>query len=148
MMKTILNILNKFRQSTSGVAATEFALVAPVLLILVLGLIDVSTAVTGSLDLKTSARAGAEYALANSDDAIGIRAAVIGATGNTSATLTVTTTVFCECARVALTCGQTCPLDSSVPDQFVKVAVSDAYSPLFLPLTISQLEADVTLSIQ
>lgn len=148
MTKFILNYLQKFNRSTSGVAATEFALIAPIVLILMLSVVDVSNAVSESFDLKTAARVGAEYALNNSDDIAGIRAAAIAATNNTTSTFTIASTVFCECDKVALVCGQTCPLDASVPNQYVRVSVQDSFSPLFLPDTFSTLGAEVTLPIQ
>ena len=147
-MKALSQYLKIFSKSKSGVAAVEFALVAPVLLIMALSSIDASTAISDSLDLKTAARIGAEYALTNSDDSAGIQAAVVAATSNSADTMTVSSTVFCECAKVAVLCGETCPLDESVPNQFVTVSVSDVYSPLFLPQSFSQIEAEVTLPIQ
>ncbi|MBT3990626.1 MAG: pilus assembly protein [Rhodospirillaceae bacterium] len=140
--------LNKFCRSTSGVAATEFALVTPILLIVALSLFDIGSAVSESLVLKSAARVGAEYALLDSDDTAGIQAAVFGATSKSTDNLTVSTSVFCECAKVALICGQTCPLDGSVPNQFVTVSLTDIYAPLLLPQSDTQLSAEVTLSIQ
>lgn len=152
----------KFLSESKGVAATEFALVAPVLVILALGVIDVGNAVSENFDLKAAARVGAEFAVANSTDTAGIEAAVRSANNNDSDALSVTTTVFCECSfQSSITCGESCPgTEDTTPRQFVTVSVTDSYNPLFLPddeddedsyaifKAITELQAEVTLRIE
>jgi Flp pilus assembly protein TadG len=152
-------IIRKFWSDSRGIAATEFALVAPILVVLALGAIDVGNAISENFDLKAAARIGAEYAVANSSDTDGIKLAVINA-NSTSASASVTSTVFCECSyQSAITCGETCEGDDPTPRKFVTVTVTDNYSPLFLPDDgeedsysifegVTQLEAEVTLRIK
>jgi Flp pilus assembly protein TadG len=74
--------IRQFWSSTAGVAATEFALVAPIFIVLTLGVIDVGTAVFERFELKTAARVGAEYALTKLTDVDDITDAVVRATNH------------------------------------------------------------------
>lgn len=160
----VCGIANKFRQfwsSTAGVAATEFALVSPIFVILTLGIIDVGTAVFERFELKTAARVGAEYALTNLTDVDGITDAVVRATNHESQSISVTVFTFCECTfEETFVCTETCD-NGETPRKFVTVRVTDFYNPVFLPepgtpeeedftffQTLTQLETDVTLRIQ
>ena len=153
--------IKRFWSSTAGVAATEFALVSPIFIILTLGVIDVGTAVFERFELKTAARVGAEYALTNLTDVSGITDAVVRATNHESQSISVTVFTFCECTfEETFVCTETCD-SGETPKKFVTVRVTDFYNPVFLPepdtpededftffQTLTQLETDVTLRIQ
>ena len=157
----IADQIRRFWSSTVGVAATEFALVSPIFIILTLGVIDVGTAVFERFELKTAARVGAEYALTNLTDIDGITDAVVRATNHESQSISVTVFTFCECTfEEAFVCTETCN-NGETPRKFITVRVTDFYNPVFLPepdtpedenftffQTLTQLETDVTLRIQ
>jgi len=69
-------IANRLARCLRGVSALEFAFVAPVLALLVMGGIDLGNAVQQTLRLEAAARAGAQYAFSRPDDANGITAAI------------------------------------------------------------------------
>ena len=156
-----IDLVRRFCSSSAGVAATEFALVSPVFVVLTLGVIDVGTAVFERFELKTAARVGAEYALNNLTDTAGIEDAVVRATNHESQSITVTTFTFCGCEfEVNIACTETCE-NGDAPRKFVTVRVTDFYNPVFLPepdtpedenfsfsQTLTQLETDVTLRIE
>jgi hypothetical protein len=64
----------------SGAAALEAALVMPMLMVTMAGLVDGSRALVQSMQVRAAAHAGAEWAQANGFDAAGVSAAVAGAT--------------------------------------------------------------------
>lgn len=92
-----------------GVAAAEFALVAPVLILLVLGTFDVATMVQTSIRLERAARAGAQYAVANSSDMAAVQAQVIAAWPELTTANVPLPVLACECAGTVVACTQTCP---------------------------------------
>ncbi len=114
-----------------GVAAVEFALVAPVLILLFVGLADFGLATAEKMRLIDSARAGAQYAASNPTDTAGTTAAVKNATsGLTGTGLSVALTQSCGCNDGStVTCGSGCASGSEWT--YVTVAVSENY-PLLI----------------
>lgn len=124
-------MVQNFVRNEKGVAAVEFALVAPILLLLLLGLADFGLAMRERMALASAARAGAERAWADSGDNAAITQAVQAAGTLDAAAITVAVTEFCECAGTASACGVTCA-DGSTPATYVGVSVSEDF-PLLLP---------------
>jgi Flp pilus assembly protein TadG len=56
------------RANRAGVAAAEFALIAPVMVALLLGVYDIGNAIQQRLQLEQAVRAGAQYALSWPDE--------------------------------------------------------------------------------
>lgn len=118
-----------------GVIATEVALLGPLLLLLILVLFDLAMAGWLSTQLSNGARAGAQFALSDSQNSAGIEAAVrsagIDAQAVSSPSFTVAVRRFCECdGGVELACNETC--GSGEPSRmFVTVRVNAVYVPLF-----------------
>lgn len=112
-----------------GVAAAELALLAPVLVMLLLAVHDVANAMQISIRLERAARAGAQYAVANSSDLTAVRNAVIAAwpalTGN-DVPLPV---LACQCAATPVACTASCP---SGLVQTITVRATRSLSPLLL----------------
>lgn len=132
-VQRLRNAVAHWAGSRDGIATTEFALTAPIFVILTLGIIDVGNAVFHKFDLNALARIGAEYGVAHSGDADGIRATILNAANRDNTTLEIETEVFCECQYLA---AQSCELscaDGSAIRRYIKVSVSEFYLPLFLP---------------
>ena len=92
-----------------GVAAAEFALVAPVLVLLMLGCLDIGNYMQTSIRLERAARAGAQYAAANNSDLVAIRERVIAAWPELTTADVPLPTLSCECAATVTACTQACP---------------------------------------
>jgi Flp pilus assembly protein TadG len=74
---------SKFRgagQDRKGVSAVEFALIAPMLLLMLAGVVDVSRCLWYMTDVAQSVRAGVEYMTGNPNDSTGTAAFMRGAT--------------------------------------------------------------------
>ena len=85
----------------SGTAAIEFALVAPFLLILMVGVVELGVAMYESMQVSAAVEAGILYAAANGFDSASISAAVTAAAPMPPAfravTATPAPTEFCGC---------------------------------------------------
>ena len=117
-----------------GTAAIEFAIGAPVLMILLVGLVEVGFAAYQSMQVQNAVEAGVMYATQNGWDSAGISAAVTNATGAGGMTASPAPAQFCGCpgagSITAFTCTATCP-DGTSPGQYVQVNATLARISIF-----------------
>jgi TadE-like protein len=112
-----------------GVAASEFAILAPVLVLLLLGTKDVASSVQTSLQLESAVRIGAQQAIATPGDLNAMRSAIIAAApGLTNAEVPLPA-FSCECEGVAITCGGTC---SAGEARYVTLTARRNLTPLLI----------------
>lgn len=128
-----------FRQSVRGAIAVEFALLSPVALLLMLGVVEVASALSGSLSVQTSARAGAHYGLTKPPlqgdmkpiiDAV--KAAMPGhwVTPDAVDPPTISASLICECEVTGpIACGLPCAKDEQSLT-YLKVDVAKVYTPI------------------
>lgn len=118
---------------SAGVAAVEFALVAPVLILLLVGTVDIGTAYWEKTEIDNAAWAGAVYAAVNGNNSSGISAAMSSATGLTSIQSAVGQRFYgCPTASgitaepsASITCGP-----GGTARTYVTVTASVSYSPV------------------
>ena len=95
----------------AGIALVEFALVAPLLLLLLAGVLDYGMALRTASSVAAAARAGAQYGSgspASVSDTAGIRAAAVNAAPDAH-NLSVTSTAACQCSGGgAVSCSGNC----------------------------------------
>lgn len=131
-----------------GIAAVEFALVAPFLLILLGGAADFGLLVAGKSKLANGVAQGIQYALSTgpSVTVANLRAAVQSGAARSGVTEAVTVSVTapaCYCVSgspavlaastplsAANTCTGTCPTGAMPPGAYVQVAATYIYQPL------------------
>ena len=114
-----------------GIAALEFALVAPLLLLMILTTYDVATAMWRTTRLELAARTGAQYAFAKPQDSAGIRSAAMSQLAGWSDVAVASTTMACRCddgAAVSCATG-TCTSGSIVlpPIGTVSITVTQPF---------------------
>jgi len=138
------------RRGTSG---TEFALLLPMLTILLMGVFDYGSLAYDSMQVAAAAHAGADYALHNGWSASGVQTAVTGATTlpQVSATPAPQLTTACIVSgAIVATTGSTCA-GGGTPGSYVVVNAQAPFTPLVswaafaLPWTIA---ARATVRIQ
>ena len=141
LKRPVENILSR-----EGAAAIELALIAPILLLMILGVVDFGGAYSAKLRLDSAARSGVQFALqntANITNTGGIGQVVDAASGLDPATITTTVTQFCECDDgSSIACNGTCA-GGGFPRTYLTVSVQRQYPILFsypgvsnpLPLT-------------
>ncbi len=133
---------------TRGAAVIEFALLAPVLLLMVVAAIDFGTFIHQKMQLQSAARAGAQFAAQSSatrDDTTGIANAVRFASELDFTGVAIETTQFCACSDgIESTpdgngsCGGTCA-GGEFPGLYVRVDLTGSFAPLFPIKAISDL---------
>jgi Flp pilus assembly protein TadG len=98
---------------SSGVAAIEVALFAPVLMLMTVSVTDIGMGIYRKMQVENAAQVGAQYAIRNGFDADAIAAAVTSATNFSAITASPAPIKFCGCATVSgisnISCGATCP---------------------------------------
>ncbi len=127
---------------SDGTALVEFALAAPFLVTLVLGIADFGMLAAQSAALEGATRVGAEYARNNStcQKDIGGSSCISGiksamqSTGNFSPAITFPSdpSASCECDDgTSITCGTTCVGAGKTPNRvLVTVTASQTFTPI------------------
>ncbi len=109
--------------STSGVAAVEFAMVLPILAAIVITLPDLSQAAMSVVQMEGAARASIQYAMGGGTDMSQAQTIGLQAWTNKPSNAALVSSMSCQCAGAAGTCGQSCP-DGSIPQTFFSVTAS------------------------
>lgn len=122
-----------FASDRRGSAAVEFALVVPVMLIALVGLMDYGLMVYENTRLSQAASAGAKFAImaGNEDDDAGIIAAVRDALPDSYDTVTIAVTRECRCPTgAAVQCNVECTGEIA-PGRYLEVTVNQDYPLIF-----------------
>jgi Flp pilus assembly protein TadG len=127
-------ILRRLRAAQSGNAAVEFALLVPIVMILLAGLFDYGMVVRLSMQLNSAARAGVQYATIYPADTDGVQRAARNSVNDSSMTV-FTPDVFCTCgsstASRLSTCNGTAICGAGVTNRnYVSVQVQRSYTPI------------------
>jgi Flp pilus assembly protein TadG len=105
-------VLARATGDTSGVAAIEFGIVVPILVLMVIAAVDIGMGFYRKMQVEDAAQAGAQWAIKNGFDANAITNAVTSATSAPSISVSPTPVQFCGCATGStistVTCGTTC----------------------------------------
>jgi Flp pilus assembly protein TadG len=105
-------VLARAASDTSGVAAIEFGIVVPILVLMVVAVVDIGMGFYRKMQVEDAAQAGAQWAVKNGFDANAITSAVTSATSAPSISVSPTPVQFCGCATGSTistaTCGTTC----------------------------------------
>ena len=119
-------------RSEDGIGAVEFGFIAPILMLLLLGIVDFGMAYWKQMQVRNAANAGAQWSMTNGYDFAGILAVAASATNLSG--ITVTPSNPCGCATAAgvtvYDCTATCP-DNTVPKPYIIVNARICYAPLF-----------------
>lgn len=125
-------LLGRLLASRDGSAAVEFALLTPMLLLLLAGLVDVSRLISQTMQVRAAAQAGADWAQRNGWNQTGVQTAVASATTLKSVTATPAPTLVRACVsggQVTPTTAATCTPGVG-PGEFVSVAASAPFKGL------------------
>ena len=118
-------------RSDSGAALVEMAVIAPLLLLLCLGVGDFGRMLYRAITLSHAARAGAAYGAqsnAHTGDTAGIRLAAQQEAQNIG-TITVTSSRICECTiGTAVSCTTASCAGYGAPRSYVRVTTSQTFS--------------------
>lgn len=121
-------------EGISGIAAIEFAVFAPILMVLFLCTVDLGLGFYRKIQVQNAAQAGAQYAVLNGFKSSGITTAVTSATNFAAIAASPAPSQSCGCPSttgiVAATCGSTCSSGSQA-GTYVVVSAQATYTTLF-----------------
>ncbi|MBA4130225.1 MAG: hypothetical protein C0519_02250 [Hyphomicrobium sp.] len=135
----MVETLKQCVSSRDGIIAVEFGLIAPIILALVLGVVEVSRAIENYLSIQTATRAGTHYALTKppvqgdmSRIVSSVRAALppdwVSATDGSAPQITAS--MVCECDVTGpAACGAPCGIGEK-QQTYIRVEVQKLYTPL------------------
>lgn len=106
-------VLERTVNDTSGVAAVEFGIIVPLLMLMVVATTDIGMGFYRKMQVEGASQAGAAWAIKNGFDANAISNAVTSATSAQTINVSPAPVQFCGCASGSsistMTCGTTCP---------------------------------------
>ena len=146
-----------WRWTEKGTAAVEFALISPLLLILLTGIVEIGMAGYQAMQVQAAVEAGALYAANNgASNLAAIGQAVVNATGTSGLTATPAPVAFCGCPGASGVVSQnadcTTPCtDGKAPGQYVRVSAAVPHQTIMPFLTLplpASLTAQSTIRVQ
>lgn len=130
-MSRAASVLWSVLRDRRGVSAIEFALVAPVFVLLMVGVIEAGLAIRTGFQVRQAAAAGAAYASKYKYDATGVTAAAQNATLSSGLMTTVVKTCGCPISTgFSNICTGTCT-DGYAPRDYVVVTTSLSRRSMF-----------------
>jgi len=130
MMRRAFNVLRRLRSSHDGVAAVEFAIIIPVLVTLILGVVQYGGMVIANQQLHNGVASGAMYVMRGGSDATATQAVALSAWPNKPTDAKIQVSTYCTCAGVTSVCTSLCA-DNSYPQAFTSISGSGTYAGLF-----------------
>jgi len=116
-----------------GLAGIEFAILAPVLLLLTLCTVDLGIAAYDAMQTENAAQAGSEYAAVHGYNLTAISSVITQANNLPGLTAAPAPTEFCGCPAgstiASVTCGSNCS-DGSLAGTYVAASATVTYTTL------------------
>ncbi len=141
-----IDLFRRFGHGKDGIAATEFALAAPMMIFGLIAMADLGLAANQHMELDQAVRAGADFVMNDVTDETEIKKLVIAAATGAYSTSpnetelssrpTVTADMTCECPEapgVAVACTGTLCANLLPASTYYTITASQTYSGLFLP---------------
>lgn len=114
-----------------GMGAVEFAILSPILILMLLGIIVGAAYAAQLLDTRAAVQAGAKYVLQGGSDNSTIQAVAVSSWANKPSDGVVTVNRYCTCGAAINTCSSLCTISGRPPDVYVEIKASaDWDSPL------------------
>jgi Flp pilus assembly protein TadG len=136
MMRALFRKLARLTTETRGAAAVEFALVAPFLGALVVGVAQYGGMVIAYEQMHDAVETGAMYIERGGSTMATAQDISLGAWANKPTDAAVTATHYCTCAGVTSTCSSLCP-DSTYPLAYTQIVASGTYTGLYANQSMS-----------
>src|SRR5437667_9138296 len=137
-------MFGRLQRDCRGTSAIEFALAAPMLALVLLGIANGWSAANNIVDMRSAVKNGANYVLKGGTDLAAAEQAVMSVWQHRTASSTVDASLQCTCASVANVCTSLCPDGVSVPKESIVITASTPISFPFPqsrdPWTVSQTE--------
>ncbi len=128
----------------AGVAAVEFAMVLPILCLVLLGILDGWSYVTSSLSMRAGVKTAANLVMGGSNDDTAIKAIAISSWQNRPEDGQVTLTRIYMCGTTVVVAGTLCS-GPKVPSIYVQIQASATWVP---PVAFGAFAASTTIGHQ
>jgi Flp pilus assembly protein TadG len=130
---SLRDVMRAMSGDRCGVAAIEFAVMAPALVMMTICTVDLGMGIYSNMQVQNAAQAGAQYAMAHGFDTNLISSAVSNATGQSGISASPPPVQYCGCATAAgvtnIACGSTCPA-GAVYGSYVRVSTQGTYKTI------------------
>jgi Flp pilus assembly protein TadG len=132
--------LRNFAKNISGVAAIEFAFVAPLMAAALVLTFDVGMLTIQRTDMQSAVRAGAQYLMDGGRDMDRMSAIVNASWSSKPAGSSVSGVRNCMCSDAAHACTSLCS-DDSVPESYINVVAAGTLDGILRDTTLQVTEA-------
>jgi Flp pilus assembly protein TadG len=135
-----------FFADESGVSATEFAAISPILAIVIAGMIEGWSYQSKVLEVRSAVQAAAKYVLEGGTDEDTIRSVAMSAWENRPSDGDVMVDRYCACGDAVSACSALCTDTEKAPATFVDIKATttwDGTLPSELLLTADVVERQV-----
>jgi Flp pilus assembly protein TadG len=146
-----MKLLKSFSTNTKATAAVEFALGAPMLAIVVLGIASSWSVGKQVLEMRNAVKVGSTYFIQGGADLDSAKSAVTAAWEHRPDGATVNVTRECVCGSDTFSCTQICTVTSSTPNMSIRIkATSAAQAPIlgFLYTTIPTITQEEVVRVR
>jgi Flp pilus assembly protein TadG len=126
-MKRLIHRVISVNRDHRASVAIEMALIAPVLITLVIGVVDYGMYVMDSMRVSKGVASAVQFAMYNSDNDDGIRQVAYTASKFSSSQASIDIQHLCQCPTTG-SCADNCPNDNH-KKIIVSVAMQYAYTP-------------------
>ena len=123
--------MRRMARCEAGVAATEFALFAPMIILGILMMVDIGGAIAERMEMDRNVRAGAQAAMSLNNDVSSIEGIILASTEEPE-NLTVDVNMQCLCSEASAACTTPCP-DTTAPAVFVQISAVQTYEGIIMP---------------
>jgi Flp pilus assembly protein TadG len=133
LLRCVRNFASSFGNGIAGLAAIEFAIIGPILVLMLVCMVDLGSGIYGNMQVENAAQAGAEYAAVHGFDVSSISNAVTSANLFPGIGASPAPSQFCGCPSstgiTTVACSATCVSGSSA-GVYVAVSSTGTYTTL------------------
>lgn len=119
-----MNSLRRFFLHNGGVSAVEFALAAPLLAMMLAGMVTGWAYVTQSTQMRSAVKTGANYVLQGGTDLAAAKSAILRSWVKKPADADVQVVRQCSCAGTVNICTAVCTGSGAIPNMSVIITAS------------------------
>lgn len=128
------HFLKSWRRDARGVAAVEFAFIAPVIGVMIIMSYGVWEAAVRQQNLRSALKVGAEYYMNGGANDATARAVALAAWEDAPSNANVTTARICRCGSTVVDCTAMCSASAPPAIYVVLHASASDHSALFSPI--------------
>ena len=136
-------MLRRMLADRNGASATEFAVIAPVLAFLLLGIVDGWSLATSTLGARAAVEAAATYFIGGGADPATAQLIAQSSWNNPPPDASVAVSESCACSGAASGCGGICAATSMPPAAYMHIAATGTWTA---PFSVQFLGSQVTVS--